>query len=123
MTKSIADLMRGNLLDVFSQPDPERRARASAEIYANDIVWHEPDRIVRGLAALDSRATELLAESPGWVLRPAGPISVTDDLGHLAWHFGPADQPPVVSGMDIARCRDDVIVELWTLIVDPNSGP
>ena len=63
-----------------------------------------------------SLATELLAKAPDWVFRPDGPISVNDDLGHLGFHFGPADQPPASTGMDIARCRDGVIVELYTIL-------
>jgi hypothetical protein len=118
MTSSVADLMRRNLLDVFNERDPDRRALAIAEIYADDVVWHEPDRVVRGRKALASRAVELQAEAPGWVFRPAGPISVTDDLGHLGWHFGPADQAPAVIGMDIAHCKDGVIVELYTLVTE-----
>jgi hypothetical protein len=118
MTSSVADLMHRNLLDVFNERDPARRASAIAETYADDVVWHEPDRVVNGRKALESRAEELQAETPGWVFRPAGPVSVTDDLGHLGWHFGPADQPPAVIGMDIAHCRDGVIVELYTLVIE-----
>jgi len=51
-------------------------------------VWHEADRVIHGRKALDLRAAELQAESPGWVFRPAGPVSVNDDLGHLGFHFG-----------------------------------
>ncbi|MET9406087.1 nuclear transport factor 2 family protein [Streptomyces sp. NPDC002935] len=118
MTSSVSDLMRRNLLDVFDERDPDRRASAVAEIYAEDVVWHEPDRVVRGRKALESRAAEVQAESPGWAFRPDGPVSVNDDLGHLGFHFGPADQPPVVTGMDIARCKDGVIVELYTLVTE-----
>jgi hypothetical protein len=118
VTSSVADLMHRNLLDVFNERDPDRRASAVAEVYAEDVVWHEPDRVVRGRKALESRAAELLAENPGWVYRPAGPTSVLDDLGHLGFRFGPAGQPPVVTGMDIAHCRDGVIVELYTLITE-----
>jgi hypothetical protein len=113
---SIADLMRRNLLDVFNESDPVRRSAAIAQTYAEDVVWHEPDRVVRGRAALAEGAAELRARNPDWVFQADGSVSVLDDLGHLAFHYGPAGQPPVVSGMDIARCADGVIVELYTLI-------
>src|SRR5436189_3004736 len=58
------------------------------------------------------------SRNPGLGFRPAGPVSVTDDLGHLSFHFGPADQPPAVIGMDIAHCKDGVIVELYTLVTE-----
>ncbi|MEU6197845.1 nuclear transport factor 2 family protein [Streptomyces sp. NPDC047061] len=116
MTSTVADLMRRNLLDVFNEPDAGRRNAAIAETYAEDVVWHEPDRVVRGREALAVRAAELPVEQPGWVFRPEGPVSVTDDLGHLGWVYGPAGEPPVATGMDIAHCKDGVIVELHTLI-------
>ncbi|WP_042417883.1 nuclear transport factor 2 family protein [Streptacidiphilus anmyonensis] len=118
MPRTVADLMRANLLEVFNEPDPERRAATVKEIYSDDVVWHEPDRLVRGREALARRALEMREETPDWVFRPNGPVSVNDDLGHLGFLCGPADQPPVVSGMDIARCKDGVIVELYTFVTE-----
>ena len=118
MPKSSAELVRENLLEVFNQPDPDRRGTVIAENYADDVVWHEPDRIIRGRADFERRAAELLAERPGWVFQPAGAEFGLDDIGQLGFHYGPADQPPVVSGMDIARTKDGVIVELYTIITE-----
>lgn len=118
MTRTVADLMRANLLAVFNEPDPDRRAAAIAGTYADDVVWHEPDRVVRGRDALAARAQELRDQTPGWAFQAAGPVSVTDDLGHLGFRYGPADAPPVVTGMDIAHCKDGLIVELYTLVTE-----
>lgn len=117
MPSTVADLMRRNLLDVFNEPDPGRRNAAIAQTYAPDVIWHEPDRIVRGRQALAERAAELRAQTPAWIFRPDGPVSVTDDIGHLGFRFGPVDQPPAAIGMDIAHCKDGVIVELYTLVL------
>ncbi|MFJ8477003.1 nuclear transport factor 2 family protein [Kitasatospora sp. NPDC094011] len=122
MNTTVAELMRRNLLDVFNEPDVERRNAAIAVTYADDVVWHEPDRVHRSREALARRAAELLAQSPDWVMRPDGPVSVNDDLGHLAFHYGPAGEAPIVAGMDIARCKDGVIIELYTF-VSGNSQP
>ncbi|MFB6874950.1 nuclear transport factor 2 family protein [Streptomyces sp. NPDC056323] len=119
MTRSPADLMRVNLLEVFDEPDPHRRATVIAENYAEDVVWHEPDRINRGRADLARRAAELRAANPDWVFRPAGAASGLDDIGHLGFQYGPADgRPPMVSGMDIARTRHGVIIELYTIVTE-----
>jgi SnoaL-like domain len=118
MTRSPSELMRVNLLEVFNEPDPARRATVIAENYADDVVWHEPDRIIRGRNHLERRAEELRAENPDWVFRPAGPASELDDVGHLGFHYGPADQSPMVTGMDIARTRDGVIIELYTMVTE-----
>jgi hypothetical protein len=118
MTVTVADLMRHNLLDVFNEPDADRRAAAIAKTYSPDVVWHEPDRVVRGREALAQRAAELHAETPGRAFQPDGPVSVNDDLGHLGFRYGPAGQPPVVTGMDIAHCKDGMIVELYTFVTE-----
>lgn len=118
MNNTVADLMRRNLLDVFNEPDPERRSAAIAQTYAEDVVWHEPDRVVRGREALAERATELRAQTPDRVFRPEGPVSANDDLGHLGFQYGPAGQPPVATGMDIAHCKDGVIIELYTIVTE-----
>jgi hypothetical protein len=47
-----------------------------------------------------------------------GPASELDDVGHLGFHYGPADQSPMVTGMDIARTRDGVIIELYTMVTE-----
>ncbi|MFJ6573435.1 nuclear transport factor 2 family protein [Streptomyces sp. NPDC091292] len=116
MPNNIADLMYRNLLDVFNERDPARRALAVSEIYAEDVVWHEPDKDFQGREALADRAAQVQEEMTGWVFQPSGPVSVNHDIGHLAFHFGPADLPAAVTGMDIARCEDGVIVELYTFV-------
>ncbi|MFE3194404.1 nuclear transport factor 2 family protein [Nocardia sp. NPDC059240] len=110
------DLMRRNLLDVFNEPDPTRRAAVIAETYSEDVIWHEPDRINHGRKEFEHRATEMLAETPGWIFHPAGPASELDDIGHLAFQYGPPTQPALVTGMDIARTHNGRITELYTLI-------
>ncbi|MEU8972889.1 nuclear transport factor 2 family protein [Streptomyces monashensis] len=116
MSSNVADLMRSNLLDVFDELDPERRSAAIARTYAEDVVWHEPDRVHRGREAFVERTAELRAQCPDWVFQPDGPVSVIDDLGHLGFQYGPAGQPPAMTGMDIAHCKDGVIVELYTFL-------
>jgi hypothetical protein len=60
MTRSPADLMRVNLLEVFNEPDSARRAVLIAENYAEDVVWHEqPDRTIPDRKDLERRAEEL----------------------------------------------------------------
>jgi SnoaL-like protein len=117
VSKSPAELMRVNLLEVFNEPDPARRAAVIAKTYAEDVVWHEPDRINHGRKELERVAEELRAANTGWVFRPVGPASELDDIGHLGFHYGPDDDHGA-SGMDIARTRDGVIVELYTIITE-----
>ena len=118
MTPSPAELMRRNLLDVFNESDPQRRAAVIADSYAEDVVWHEPDRKIYGRKDFERRATELLAENSGWTFRTAGPAVELDDIGQLPFDWGPAGEPAVVSGMDIARTANGVIIELYTIVTE-----
>ncbi|MFI7664802.1 nuclear transport factor 2 family protein [Nocardia sp. NPDC049526] len=118
MTSSPADLMRINLLEVFNEPDPDRRAAVITANYSEDVVWHELDRIIHGRKELELRAAEVRAENPDWVFRPAGTASELDDIGHLGFQYGAPGQPPVISGMDIARTENGVITELYTIVTD-----
>jgi hypothetical protein len=53
--------------------DWPHRAAAIAETYIEDVVWHEPDRIVHWRKDLERRAEELRAETRIGSSGPWGP--------------------------------------------------
>jgi hypothetical protein len=114
---SIAELMQGNLGEVFNERDADRRRAAIARIYAPDVEFSDPEGTVTGHEALDAKAQALLDGAPDFVFTPGGPVHVVRDLGYLAWNFGPDGQPPVVQGADIALVRDGLIASLYTLLL------
>ena len=69
-----------------------------------------------GHEALNDRAQKLLDGLPGFVFTAAGPIHVSRDLGHLALNLGAPEQPPAVSGYDVALVRNGRIAVLYTLM-------
>ena len=73
------------------------------------------------LSAADAcrQSSELLDKMPEFVFRAAGPVHVLRDLGHLAFIHGPPEQPPAVTGYDVALVRDGRIAVLYTLV---NTG-
>jgi hypothetical protein len=44
-------------------------------------------------------------------------VRVTQDLGYLAWSFGPEGAAPVVRGADIALVADGLITSVHTLLL------
>jgi SnoaL-like domain len=108
----IRELMLINLFAVFNERDAERKLEAIARNYTGDVIWSDPDRTTRGHEALNDRAQKLLDGLPGFVFTAAGPIHVSRDLGHLAFNLGPSEQPPAVSGIDVALVRDGRIAVL-----------
>lgn len=117
MIATIDELMQANLLGVFNERHAERRRAAIARTYAPDVTFSDPESTVTGLDAIDAKAQGLLDGAPGFVFVPAGPVRVTADLGQLAWGFGPAGQPPVARGVDVALVADGRIARLWTLLL------
>ncbi|MET8845844.1 nuclear transport factor 2 family protein [Amycolatopsis sp. NPDC004625] len=114
---TVAELMEANLLKVFNERDDERRAKAIAGTYAPDVEFADPEGLATGHDELNAKAKGLLAQSPGFVFAPAGPVLVNQDLGHLAWQLGPEGAPPVVRGIDVALVEDGLIKKLYTMVL------
>jgi hypothetical protein len=112
----IRELMLMNLFAVFNERDPERRLNAIAANYTEDVIWTDPERTFLGREALNERAQELLDNLPDFVFTAAGPVHVLRDLGHLAFIHGPPEQPPAITGYDVALVRDGRIAVLYTLV-------
>jgi hypothetical protein len=112
----IRELMLANLFAVFNVRDPERRLEAIARNYTEDVIWTDPDGTTEGHEALNEQAQKLIDRMPGFVFRAAGPVHVSRDLGLLAFIMGPPEQPPAVSGIDVAVVRDGRIARLYTFL-------
>ena len=112
----IRELMLANLFAVFGERNPERRSKAIAANYTDDVIWTDPDRTTQGREALNERAQNLIDRSPDFVFSAGGPVHVSRDLGLLAFNLGVPEQPPTVSGIDVALVRDGRIARLYTLL-------
>ena len=108
--------MLANLFEVFSERDPKRRLEVIARNYTEDVIWTDPDGTTQGREALNEQAQKLLDRMPAFVFSAAGPVHVSPDLGLLAFNLGVPEQPPAVSGIDVALVRDGRIAVLHTLL-------
>ena len=108
--------MLANLFAVFSERDPERRLKVIARNYTEDVMWTDPDGTMQGHEAMNEQAQKLLDRMPGFVFSAAGPVHVSRDLGLLAFNMGLPEQPPALSGIDVAVVRDGQIAVLHTLL-------
>ena len=112
----IRELMLANLFAVFNVRDPKVRLEAIARNYTEDVIWSDPDGTTRGHEAMNEQAQKLLDRMPDFVFSAAGPVHVSRDLGLLAFNLGVPEQPPAVSGIDVALVRDGRIARLDTLL-------
>jgi ketosteroid isomerase-like protein len=118
----IRELLLLNLFAVFSERDPERRLKAIVANYTEDVIWSDPDVTTRGHEEMNERAQEVLDSTPDFVFNAAGPVLVLRDLGQLAFNYGVPEQPPAVTGYDVALVRDGRIAVLYTLIDGARAG-
>jgi hypothetical protein len=112
----IRELMLANLFEVFNERDSKRRLKSIARNYTEDVIWSDPDGTTQGREALNEQARRLLDRMPEFVFSAAGPVYVCRDLGLLAFNLGEAQEPPAVSGVDVALVRDGRIAVLHTLL-------
>src|SRR3954451_252292 len=116
-TSRLGRLMERNVSEVFGEPDPGRRRRAIAELYAEDCAFYDADGESIGQAAVSDRDGRILDESPpGFVFSLVPPAEVTHAPGRLRWQAGPAGAPPVLSGMDVAILANGKIRSVYTFI-------
>jgi hypothetical protein len=113
----IRELLLDNLFAVFGERDPTRRGEAIARNYTEDVTWTDPDGTVQGHEALNEAAQRLRDRMPDFVFSAAGPVRVSGDLGLLDFNLGVPQQPPAVSGIDVALVRDGRIAVLHTLLI------
>lgn len=119
---TIDSLMRASLLRVFGEGDPEARLAAMREIYSEDITFADAEGVVAGLAAVNAKAQAIRDGAPGFEFSEAGPVLAVQDLGHLAWDYGPVGQDAVVSGIDIALVEGDRIRSIHTIVTKVPPG-
>ena len=86
------------------------------------MIWSDPEATTHGHHATNERAQKLLDGMPDFVFTAAGSIQVTRDLGHLAFNLGVPEQPPAVSGIDVAHVRDGRIAVLYTPVATGGDG-
>jgi hypothetical protein len=112
----VRELLLANLFALFGDRDRERRLQVIARNYTEDVILTDPDGTTQGHEAMNEQAQKLLQRMPDFVFSAAGPVHVSRDLGLLAFNLGVPEQPPAVSGIDVALVRDGRIARLYTLL-------
>jgi hypothetical protein len=116
MTDITTRLMEANLLSVFDERDPQRRAETISTTYSPDVQWIDDEGIAVGHEALDAKAAELQEKLSGVHFAKAGPVRQTRGLGFLAWEVRTPDDTTVASGFDVAEIAIDRITKMRTVL-------
>jgi hypothetical protein len=115
----ITRLMESNLLAVFDERDPQRRAEAIASTYADNVQWIDDEGIATGHDELNAKAAELQEKLVGLHFVKAGPVRQTRGLGFLPWEVRTPDDNIAASGFDVAEISNERIIRLWTVLGSP----
>lgn len=108
--------LHANLFSVFDERDETARVKAVKETYDEDIIWYEPDRVIKGHDALSARAAEIQNEAPGFKFQADGDMVITQNMGMLHWKFGPDETPDLVQGADVIIVEGGKVKLLWTAV-------
>jgi hypothetical protein len=113
-------LLRANAKRVFSEPRVEQRLTALKELWAENGVLVENERVVTGWDAVSVSVGALLKMlPPGTTFEAEGRAAGHHGLGRLRWHAVDSSGKPLgVTGTDIAFVEDGRIAKLY-VILDP----
>jgi hypothetical protein len=122
MADAIEQLMLANLLEVFNERDADKRKAAIGRTYANDVRWTDDEGVTAGHEALDAKCMGLQQNLGDQQFVADGPVRLLQGFGYLAWHLvDPASGAPSLSGFDVALVTEDLITDLWTVLIPPNG--
>lgn len=121
MPRSVSDLMHDNLLAVFNERDDAKRQAAEERTYASNVRWTDAEGVSTGLAALETKCVALQGSLGDLQFEAAGPVHELPGFGHLAWQLVDANGQIQMSGFDAAVIADDLITDLWTVLIPPKG--
>jgi hypothetical protein len=116
MPEPIKTLLRRNLFEVFSERSEETRRHVIAKIWHPDGVIVNPDGRWVGRVEINQTVEKLLSKFPGFVFTERSVPTAFHGVGRIAWGFGPAGAPPVVTGMDVGEAAFGKLRTLYTFI-------
>ncbi len=90
-------------LQVWNETDPQARAAAATNVFADDVSYVDPLLAVTGRQALVDAIGAVHRQFPGFVFRPVGTVDGHHDQVRFGWELGPQDVPDApVAGFDVA---------------------
>lgn len=116
---STLNLLQDSLMHVWNNRNPVERRDVMKKIYAPDIEFFENKDSAPfvGIEALHSLIDKLqLNWPPDFEFKIQKPVETNHNVQHVSWTLGPAGQPAVAKGMDIAIIDGDRIKALYLFL-------
>ncbi len=114
-------LLTRNLHEVFGERDAAKRNVTIAEIWRDDGTFIDPFGSHIGHGALDEAVVRLHEQFLGFVFTELSPPQTFHGIGRIAWGFGPPNEVPRVTGLDVGVAKDGRLSVLYAFIDEPKA--
>ena len=118
----LKDLMKQNLLGVFSERDSEKRRSLIAKIWDKQGIFIDPHGRYVGHKAINDAAEQLQSRFPDFAFSELADGDAYSGVGRLSWGFGPPGEPRKITGMDVLVASDDRRIKALYTFLDAVKG-
>jgi hypothetical protein len=118
----VKNLMKQNLLGVFSERDAVKRRSLIAKIWDTKSIFIDPEGRYVGHTAINGAVEQLQHRFPGFAFSELADGDVNSGVGRLPWGFGPPGEPPKITGIDVLVASDDGRITALYTFADAVKG-
>ena len=118
----VKDLMKQNLFGVFGERDAAKRRSLIAKIWDRNGIFIDPHGRYVGHTAINDAAEQLRRRFPDFAFSELADGDAYGGVGRLAWGFGPAGEPPKITGLDVLVASDDRRITALYTFLDAAKG-
>lgn len=113
----VRDLMKQNLLGVFSERNADKRRSMIAKLWEKEGVFIDPEGRWVGHTAINDAVVQLQRRFPDFAFSELADGDAYSGVGRLRWGFGPPEEPRKMTGIDVLAASDDRrIASLYTFV-------
>jgi hypothetical protein len=111
-------LLKQHLYAVFGERDAARRRASIAVIWNKDGVFICGFGAFAGVNLIDGAIQSIQEQFPQFVCSELSAPECFHGIGRLAWGYGLPNQPPQITGLNVAVVSNDRLSALYTFL-DP----
>jgi hypothetical protein len=118
----VKNLMKQNLLGVFSERDAVKRRSLIAKIWDTKGIFIDPEGRYVGHTAINDAAQQLQHRFPDFAFSELADGDAYGGVGRLRWGFGPPGEARKITGIDVLVASDDGRIAALYTFVDAVKG-
>lgn len=103
----VKNLMKQNMLGVFSERDADKRRSLVAKIWDRKGIFIDHNGRYSGHTAINDAAEQLQRRFPDFAFSELTDGDAFSGVGRLPWGFGPPNEPRKITGVDVLVASDD----------------